>query len=201
MRETYRIGNAQSIGSYQIQSNYFAVKSGGTCLAVLADGTIDHINGRRGAVLAVEACMREFGNMPPQAELPDFFNAIAAKILQQMREIIYTGKTPYLSVSIQFLKDRELFYYSAGNNRLFLYNGTDCRHLKLRCGRAAFEKGMTAGMVSAGVWEALHEKELVSYLRRNIHPYEKAQRMIAGVKEKNRKMAGNATVILIEGCL
>ena len=65
MQETYKIGNAQWIGSRHMQSSYFASKCSETAvMAVLADGTIDHINGRRCAVLAVEACIREFGNMP-----------------------------------------------------------------------------------------------------------------------------------------
>lgn len=62
MKDKYKIGNAQSIGSYYIQSNYFSTKNGNCALAVLADGSIDHINGRRCAVLAVEACIRGFYN-------------------------------------------------------------------------------------------------------------------------------------------
>ena len=60
---------------------------------------------------------------------------------------------------------------------------------------------MTAGIVSAGVWEALQEKEMVSYLKKKGHPFDKAQQIILGVRQKNRKKAGNATVILIEDAL
>ena len=60
---------------------------------------------------------------------------------------------------------------------------------------------MTAGMISRGVWEALNEKELLSYLQKKEHPYDKAQQVIMGVKKKNRKMAGTAAVLLVEGCL
>lgn len=56
-------------------------------------------------------------------------------------------------------------------------------------------------MISRGVSEAFYEKEMLAYLCRKEHPYDKAQRMILGVKQKNRKMAGTAAILLIEGCL
>lgn len=66
----------------------------------------------------------------------------------------------------------------------FLYNGMDYQLMKRGFDTVAFEKGMTAGLVSCGVWEALNEKEMVSYLMKKEHPYDKAQHMIAGVREK-----------------
>lgn len=201
MREIYRVGNAQSIGSGQIQSNYFASYAGKDCLLVLADGTIDHINGRRCAVLAVEACMRECLELPPQTQLPAFFDTVAADILYDMHEILYLGKTPYLSFACQLIRDGTLFYYQAGSSRMFLYDGMQYRILAGKSGSETFGKGMTAGIVSNGVWQALHEKDMVSCLAGNGHPYEKAQRMILKVKEKNRKMAGNATIVCAERCL
>jgi len=202
VQEAYKIGNAQSIGSYQIQSSYFATYcSDCGCLAVLADGTADHINGRRCAVLAAEACIWEFQKMQQNTDYPVYFNAVAKRILWDMREIIFLGKTPYLSVSIQWLKNTELFYYSAGNNRNFLFDGSNYQILSESCGKANIRKGMTAGMISRGVWEALNEKELLSYLQKKEHPYDKAQQVIMGVKKKNRKMAGTAAVLLVEGCL
>ncbi len=60
---------------------------------------------------------------------------------------------------------------------------------------------MMAGMFSCGAWEALKEKEIVSYLEKRQHPFDKAQQMLKGIIDKNRKEAGNATVILIEGAL
>lgn len=201
MQEAYKIGNAQAIGSYQIQSNYFASRCGSECLAVLADGTADHRNGRRCAILAAEACMREFQYMQEEVEVPFFFDSVAAKILRDMRDIIFLGKTPYLSVSFQWIRDRELHYYSVGRNQVFLFDGREYQLLQGKYGRTEFRKGMTAGMISKGVWEAFTEKEMISYLVKREHPYDKAQKMILGVKEKNRKRAANATVLLVEGCL
>lgn len=206
MRDTYKFGNAQSIGSFQIQSNYFmsgyampGMRDG--AIAVLADGTVDHINGRRCAVLAAEACMHAFHAMPPQVELTAFFDFIAFKILREMREIIFLGKTPNLSISFQFFRGQELFYYSVGSNILFLFDGTEYRILEGTNGCMAISKGMTAGMMSCGAAQAIKETEIISCLKKKSHPYEKAQEIIRNIKSKKMKEAGNATVVLVEDCL
>ncbi len=143
-----------------MQSSYFASKCSETAvMAVLADGTIDHINGRRCAVLAVEACIREFGNMPDAEFMAAYFECMARKILRDMHELIYAGKQPFLSLDIQVIRRHELFYYHAGNSRMFLFDGTSLKLL------------------------------------------EKAQKMLSGVIQKNRKQAGNAAAVLIEDCL
>lgn len=202
MRETYRIGNAQSIGSYQVQSNYFSTKRNETgTLSVLADGTIDHINGRRCAVLATEICMQVFCSLFPDIEPGPLFDTVERKVLQEMRTFLFLGKTPYLSLSMQWISHGELFYYTVGQNRAFLFDGRDFKWLAERSGSVTIRRGMTAGLISCGVYEALHEREMVAYLREKGHPYGRAQQMIAGVRDKNRKKAGNATVVLVEVCL
>lgn len=201
MQEAYKIGNAQSIGSYQVQSNYFASCCSSGCLVALADGSADHINGRRGAVLAVEACMHEFRCMPTDMEFSVFSKSVVSKVIRDMREIVYLGKTPYLSFSFGIIRDGRLHYYSVGSNQFFLYDGRGFHILKERCASVGFGKDMTAGIISRGVREALNEKEMMAYLAGKGHPYEKAQQMLAGVMEKNRKMAGNATILLVEGCI
>lgn len=201
VQDTYRIGNAQTIGTYHNQSNYFSIRSDNFVLAVLADGTIDHINGRRCAVLAVEICMREFLVQMPKEEVLPFFDFLAGKVQKEIHQYIYSGKMPNLSLSLLFLKDRELFFYTVGNNQVFLYDGKDYKLLRERSGQVSFGEKMTAGMVSGGVHEALQEKEIVSYLKKKEHPFDKAQKLILGVRKKNRKRAGNATVILVEDTL
>lgn len=201
MQEAYKVGNAQTIGFCQIQGSYFAAYCDTRCLAVLAEGAADHINGRRGAILAVEACMRELRCTQKEVEFSAFCESIVEKILRDMREIIYLGKIPYISLSFQIAENGRLCYYSVGSNQIFLYDGADYRILKGGCGEVEFRKGMTTGMISRGVWEALNEKEMLSYLKKEAHPYEKAQRMIMGVIEKNVKMAGNAAILLVEGCI
>ena len=201
MKDKYKIGNAQSIGSYYIQSNYFSTKNGNCALAVLADGSIDHINGRRCAVLAVEAFIRGFYNSPAGKEVLEMFDSIAADILKEIRELVYIGKMPCLSFSVMFIRDKQLFYYTVGDNKVFIYDGRDYKVMKERRGQADFGRRMTAGMFSCGAWEALQEKEIVSCLQKYIHPFDKAQNIVMGINKKNRKKTGNATVILVEDAL
>ena len=200
MQDIYKTGNAQTTGSRYFQSNYFSVKNGRTAFAVLADGSIDHINGRKCAILAAEACIKKFCGMPEEGVL-EFFDYIAGFVLKETRRFIYLGKMPALSLSLLFIKDGELFYYTVGNNKVFLYDGMDYKILEERSGQAAFGRRMVTGMFSCGAWEALKEKEIVSYLEKRQHPFDKAQQMLKGIIDKNRKEAGNATVILIEGAL
>ncbi len=200
--DTYRIGNAQSIGACQVQSNYFSTYVRNDCssaIAVLADGTIDHVNGRKCAVLAVEDCMREFLCMPQGTNPLDFFDSAAGKILQDMRDTIYLGKAPRLSLCILFITGRQLSYYNIGDCRAFLFDGQTCRPLEGRSGGMFFGKGMAAGVISNGVWDALNEMEIIAYLRKKGHPYTKAQQMLMGVKKKRKKAARNATIVLVEG--
>ena len=200
MQDLYKIGNAQTTGSRYFQSNYFSVKNGRTAFVVLADGSIDHINGRKCAILAAEACIKKFYGMPEEGVL-EFFDYIAGFVLKETRRFIYLGKMPALSLSLLFIKDGELFYYTVGNNKVFLYDGRDYKILEERSGQAAFGRRMVTGMFSCGAWEALKEKEIISYLEKKKHPFDKAQQMLKCIIDKNRKEAGNATVILIEGAL
>jgi len=201
VRDRYRIGNAQTIGSCRTQSNYFATRNGASALAVLADGTIDHINGRRCAILAVETCMREISSSSSDTGFRPDFDLLVEKILKEIRVYIYCGKMPNLSLSVLFFRGQELFYYTAGNNQVFLFDGRDYRLFKKRDGRVSFGSGMTAGILSAGVKQVLQEAELISYLGKKEHPFDKAQQMILGVMRKNKKGAGNATAILVEDAL
>lgn len=200
MQDIYKTGNAQTTGSRYFQSNYFSVRNGRTAFAVLADGSIDHINGRKSAILAAEACIKNFYGIPEEGVL-EFFDYIASFVLKETRRFIYLGKMPALSLSMLFIKDGELFYYTVGNNRVFLYDGRDYKILEERSGHAAFGKKMVTGMFSCGAWEALKEKEIISYLEKKQHPFDKAQQMLKCIMDKNRKEAGNATVVLIEGFL
>lgn len=200
MQDIYKTGNAQTTGSRYFQSNYFSVRNGRTAFAVLADGSIDHINGRKSAILAAEACIKNFYGIPEEGVL-EFFDYLAGFVLKETRRFIYLGKMPALSLSMLFIKDGELFYYTDGNNKVFLYDGRDYKILEERSGHAAFGKRMVTGMFSCGAWEALKEKEIISYLEKKQHPFDKAQQMLKCIMDKNRKEAGNATVVLIEGFL
>lgn len=73
--------------------------------------------------------MQEFMYLPQEVTVAAFFDHVTARILRDMRELLYFGKTPYLSLSIQYMRDAQCFYYSAGSNRMFLFDGMDCKIL------------------------------------------------------------------------
>lgn len=201
MQGYYKIGNAQTIGSYEIQSNYFSTINSDFAFAVLADGTIDHRNGRNAAIIAVETSIEEFYNKLANQEFSAFYDSLSVKIIKNISDKIYLGKKPNLSLSIMFIKEDSLFYYTVGDNKMFLYNGCNLIRLDDRNGYCRIEKTDMVLLMSKGVYQALNEIEFLAFLSKEIHPYDMAQNIIEDVNNKNIKAAGNSTMILIKGGL
>lgn len=201
MQGKYKIGNAQTIGNYEIQSNYFSTLNADFAFAVLADGTIDHSNGRKAAILAVETSIAEFYNKLVRQEFSAFYDSLSIQIIKNINDKIYLGKKPNVSISIVFLERDELFYYSVGDSKIFLYDECDLIPLNARNGHCNIKKKDTVLLMSKGVYQALNEMELLELLSKEMHPYHKAQSIIEDVNNKNIKAAGNSTMILIEGGL
>lgn len=196
---TYRIGNAQTIGTCEVQSNYFSIWQKNGILAILADGTIDHYNGRRSAIIAVKKSLQEYSQKPKRLEIPDFFESLSMQICYQLRESIYLGKTPHLSFTIVYWNTFDFYYYSVGENQLFLFDGENYMILKEQNGYCRIKAPIIAGLLSKGVYQALSEIELLDLLSLSLHPYEKAQCMMESINKKQLKKVLNSTVILIEG--
>lgn len=199
--ELWKIGNAQLLGSRAIQSNYFSTIQGEAVFAVLADGTIDHINGRRAAILSVETCMREFLKEAQYKSIETFFESLSMKILNNIRERIYRGKTPYISISMVYEKDDTIYYYSVGANRIFVLHEEDYICLKEQSGIYCKKPLDTVGLISEGVYEALDEMELTDLVKQSTGTFEKAQHIRMKINEKKKRQQKNATIILIEGGL
>lgn len=198
MAERYQIGNAQTIGNYEIQSNYFATWNEDAVFAVLADGTIDHMNGRRAAILAVETSRKEFRALENKQQMSGFFDLLSVKIMKSLNDNIYLDKKPNLSLTIIYLEENSLNYYSVGLNQLFLYDGSDFIILKDRNGHSEIGYGCTIGITSQNVCRGFREVEFLKLFTENCHPYYKAQKVIKQINEKNIKNIGNSTILLIE---
>ncbi|MSS64396.1 hypothetical protein [Velocimicrobium porci] len=199
------VGNSQTIGDCKIQNNYFATVLGNDFFAVLVDGTIDHINGRQAAILAVEICVSEFKKCKKFIKLEDFsevfvfFEKLEKKIICEVKQYIYLSRTPYLSVSMVYGKDDQMFYYTVGANRLFVINNQDCILLEEKMGFYKIRCGDVIGLISNGVYETLNEIELIQTINRNESLYEKAQKISTKILDKKKRKQKNATVILVEG--
>lgn len=201
MYERYGIGNAQTIGRREVQSNYFSVFPADTVFAVLADGGIDHVNGRRAAIVAVEESIAWFHENQEHVKTADFYDSLVLHMIEMINDRIYLGRKPNLSLTIAYREEEGLFYFNIGENRIFLSDGSGYILLKERRGYHEIKGSHMVGLISNGIYEALNEVELLGYLAKNTDPYDKAQQIIEGVNRKNIIMAKNSTIILVEGGL
>ena len=212
MIKQYGIGNAQTQGKCGIQSNYFSIadNSAGELFAVLADGTVDHKNGRRAAIIAVEYCVREFArNSPATVKADEFMRDTAFQANKQIEDLIYADKIPRVSLTMAWLTGSELKYFNVGANRLYLYNGrnelnigSDLNNL-YAAGRYELPPKTTVGIFSAGVYTDIQPIERINiiadekkFFRKNI--FDKAQNLVEYIQKKGLKNQKNITALLIE---
>lgn len=206
MNEQYQIGNAQTIGSREVQSNYFSIVSNdaGELFAVLADGTIDHPNGRKAAIIAVEYCVEAFLQNSMYQQEGHTMLDIALRANKQIQEKIYIGKTPRLSLTMALLKKQELQYFNVGANKLYLYEGhrerifTSNTNKPYTYARYELSPGNVLGALSPGAHTVTHPMERIKIIESKEKIYDKAQAVIELIKRKNLNNQLNATVLLIE---
>jgi len=199
----YQIGNAQTIGSFEFQSNYFStLELFDSVFGVLADGTIDHENGRRASIIATETSMLAFRHHADNMEdTPLFFDLLTSQIIKNIQDKVYLGKTPYLSFTGVYIQNRLLRYFTVGENCLFIFDGQALLQINDRAGELKLKKNDTVCLVSKGVYQALNEVSLIKILSSKKNIYDKAQIMIEAINTKNLKNASNSTVLLIKGGL
>ena len=207
----YNIGNAQTIGSLENQSNYFAAFRMPNYLAVIADGGIDHANGRRAAVIAVENMAGAFtGKILNKEHFDEVVNGAVADIIRSVKDNIYRGRTPGLSLSVLCVSDGIAYFYSVGDIKIFIYDDRNIRNIYGLSFNNVYAAKPTDNfmMVSQGVCGVLTQVELLHILReKNAYgrteecAYNKSVRIIEEINRKNIKDAGNATVVLLEGVI
>ena len=209
MANRYRIGNAQSIGYREIQNNYFSssFNEAGDLLAVLADGNIDHTNGRMAAVLAVECCIDTFAHkyaIPQNEYAGQFLLELALKANRCVQEAIYLGRSPRLSLSLVLFRGQELNYFNVGANRIFLYNKHNERILgndatdSYSSGRCKLSAKNIVGLLSSGAYLYMHPMERIKIIAARKKINDKAQEIIDTNNEKGFDIQLNATALLIE---
>ena len=207
MIKNYDIGNGQTIGSGEIQSNYFSTvfNNAGNLFAVLADGGIDHQNGRKAAILAVEFCVDAFlmGRISPDKN--NAMYELALKVNRRLEEVLYMDRSPKLSLTIVLIRSQELFYFNAGSNRIYYYDGMNERSLdgdiesSHSLGKLEMIPGDVVGMYSAGVHTITHPMERIEIAESSdVSAFDRAQAVIETVIHKGLQNQLNATVLLIE---
>jgi len=208
MTDRYLIGNAQTIGYRETQSNVFstAYDDAGDLLAVLADGAIDHPNGRVAAIIAVGCCVnafiQKFSRIEP-AQISQFLLETALKANKNIQDSVYIGKSPRLSLTMALFRDRELHYFNVGTNKLFLYNGHNERALGSDAnnpnsyGKCVLSPRNIVGILSAGAHDRAHPMERIKIIESNSEIFDKAQAIIASANKKGLTKQLSATALLI----
>ena len=206
MTEQYQIGNAQTIGSREVQSNYFSIvdNDAGELFAVLADGTIDHPNGRKAAIIAVKYCVETFLQNEIYQQEDHAMLKIALGTNKRVQEEIYIGKSPRLSLTMILLQKQELQYFNVGGNKLYLYDGHRERIFSSNTNKPytyvkyQLKPKNILGVLSAGAHTVTHPMERIKVIETKGKIFDKAQAIIEVVKGKGLKNQHNATVLLIE---
>ena len=202
MSTRFQIGNAQEIGRREIQSNYFSTAfiNKTDLIAIVADGSIDHPNGRKAAILAVEYCVNAFQTLNPSnivdisdvadtadianianSEIFNFMLWIAKETDKRIREVVYKGRTPRLSLTMIYISNTKdntktntenntkANYFNIGTNKIYLYNGHNERVLNYDSNRPytigthEFKRGEkeTIAILTKGAYTHMHPMERI----------------------------------------
>lgn len=206
----YIIGNAQTIGSMENQSNYFAVFSKPNYIAVIADGGIDHPNGRRAAIIAVETMAGAFTRRILNKEhFDEVVDKAVVNIIRNIKDNIYRGRTPGLSLSVLCVSDGTAYFYSVGDISIFIYDDRNIRNIYGQSFNGIYRVKPADNFMMAthGVCDVLTPVDLLQFLQmdmnKNGNPeecaYNKSVRIIEEINRRNILNAENATVVLLEG--
>jgi hypothetical protein len=209
MIKRYLIGNAQTIGCREIQNNFFstAYNDDGDLLAVLADGTIDHPNGRIAAILAVECCILTFTqrfSLIQTVDIDRFLLETALKANRRVQDAIYLGRSPRLSLTMVLLSGKSMHFFNVGVNRIFLYNGHNEQILgnylndSYSYGAYNLSSKDIVGMLSSGAYTDAHPMERIRIMDSSEKIFDKAQAIIESINNKGLEIQLNATALLIE---
>ncbi|MCL2151756.1 MAG: protein phosphatase 2C domain-containing protein [Oscillospiraceae bacterium] len=209
MIDRYLIGNAQTIGRREIQNNIFSTvyNDDGDLLAVLADGAVDHPNGRIAAIVAVGCCVNTFIQKFARAEptqTNQFLYDTAMKANRNVQDAVFIGKSPRLSLTMTLFRANEMYYFSVGVNKIFLYNGHNEFVLGSDANKSRFEGKCDlspkdiVGILSTGAYENAHPMERIKIIGSKTQVFDKAQAIIEAVNKRGLEKQLSATALLVE---
>jgi len=209
MTDRYLIGNAQTIGSREIQNNVFstAYNDAGDLLAILADGAVDHPNGRIAALIAVGCCVNTFIQKSSRVESKEtgrFLLDTAMKANRNVQDAVFIGKGPRLSLTMALFRGKELHCFNVGLNKTFLYNGHNEKALGADAknsffnGKCDLAPKDVVGILSAGAYASAHPMERIKIIESDRDIFDKAQAIIETVSNKRLAVQLSATALLVE---
>jgi hypothetical protein len=202
----HKIGNAQTIGRRDIESNYFSTvyNDAGDLFAVLADGAIDHPNGRWAAVIAVQYCADAFLRKFSHDNLGQIMHETAVGAAKRIDDVVFLGMRPYVSLAMIVLINKSLWYFNVGANNIYLYNGrnerllSDASNSPYTYGRCELAPKNAVCLLSEGAHSVTHSMERLNIFASGMEAFYKSQAIIEKVNSKGLTNQSNATAILIE---
>ena len=209
----YDFGNAQLIGEREHQSNYFSVlSSGGSMLAVLADGHTDSKSGKYAAVLAVEVFKHEYrSGVFRETGMRRFFSRTFKKIEKNIKGNIYNSDIAAATAAV--IIDNGFLHFAAAcgkmyGNSLLLYRQRNLVELSgkdagsgIQISRFKLKKDDIIMLASKGAVRSLTEIEIISHISKQMHPYDKCQCLAGIIRQKKLKSQFNATMIILENLI
>ena len=213
MSKRFQVGNAQGIGRQDVQSNYFSTAYAGknNLVAVVADGSIDHPNGRAAAVLAVDYCVEALR----LATMPANLLEIAKDASRHVQDLVYLGNQPRLSLTMVCFDDAKAYYFNVGANKMFHYKGNTERilgsdmSLPYAMGVQEIKGREVVAILTKGAYSAMHPMERIKIIEttrikgsiKKLTMLDKAQAIVESVTAKNLPGQQNMTVLLIRAGL
>lgn len=198
MNSKHFVGNAQTIGNSVCQTNYFLteyLKRG--ILAVLADGKIDSVNAVRASVIACELIRNKA--LDYAVYNADSMEESFRLCAQVIRERIYKGRTPHVSLSAVWIHENHLLYRQIGDLALFCYERNELHRLTERYGEYTLnhDKDDCILLCSEGVVNTLNEASMAYILDSYEKNQDRAQAIIQAVQKKKKADQENATVLVL----
>jgi serine/threonine protein phosphatase PrpC len=201
-------GNAQLIGSQDMQKEYFAsaeVMGGmGSFFAAIAHGIGSGAACAEAAAVAVNALKKQF--LEDQGKIPGSGVIFASALAEANRRLktLAHGNLVGVALIAAVARGGYLHAVSVGGLPLFLCRGGEIYRFAAGGGRSPAQKHLRLQkkdivmLCSAGAADSLAEMDILDGLSAKCHPYDKCQRMARRIRKKKHACQENATIIVLE---
>jgi len=209
----YVFGNAQLIGTKEVQSNYFSVLSNNSnsLFAIIVDGVLDKISGKYAAVLAVETFKHEYAtNKHKRISFENFVTQALVKLNKNIEDHLYE-QTVSLKFAIVLIENGMMHIAETPGNAVFLCRNREILRIsgnkatkslvsnpQIKISRLLSARNDVIMLASSGAVDSLTEMEILCRLSSQSHPQHKCQKLLQQSRQKHLKNQSNVTIIVAE---
>lgn len=201
-----QIGNGQTIGSREIQCDYFStVTTVNGVMGVLADGIGRLSGGQLASTIAVKTFIREFEKIDDLSNPSDFFrNAISLSNKEILKNLKGTKGGTTLAAAL--VSKGYLYWASVGGNVIAVFRNGELIKINVKSNNdieigsepIELEKNDKVILFSDGVYNSLNEVELARILASYLAPNDAAQEIIESINQKKLENQDNATIVILQ---